>query len=107
MTLSFYATFGDHGGRFVEAFFIEVVVSVHDSGRWVADLDVLSTMEASQLYSLVQQPTYKEASPAGSIPEVEVISLDNWRSFSVRLGAPVLCTRMATGRQGLWPQMSV
>jgi hypothetical protein len=77
----FPMTFDDHGGRFVDAFFIEAVVSVHDSGRWVADLDVLSTMEASQLYSLVQQPTCKEASPAGSIPEVEVISLDNWEEL--------------------------
>jgi hypothetical protein len=77
----FPMTFGDHGGRFVEAFFIEAVVSVHDSGRWVADLDILAALESSNLYSLVQQPTCQESSPAGSVPDVEVTALDNWEEL--------------------------
>ena len=77
----FPMTIGDHGGRFVEAFFIETVVSVHDSGRWVADLDVLATLQSKNLYSLIQQPTCQECSPAGSVPEVEVTALDNWEEL--------------------------
>lgn len=77
----FPMTFGDHGGRFVEAFFIEAVVSVHDSGNWVADLDILATLQSPNLYALVQQPTCQKSSPAGSIPDVEVIALDNWEEL--------------------------
>ncbi|KAK0387600.1 hypothetical protein NLU13_3846 [Sarocladium strictum] len=74
-------TLSDHGGRFVESFFIEAVVSVHDSGRWVADLDVLSTLAAPSLFSLIQQPTCEKSSPVGTVPEEEVISLDNWEEL--------------------------
>ncbi|KEF52077.1 uncharacterized protein A1O9_11703 [Exophiala aquamarina CBS 119918] len=77
----FPMTFGDHGGRFVEAFFIEAVVSVHDSGRWVADLDILTSLQSPNLYSLIQQPTCQASSPAGSVPGVEVIALDNWEEL--------------------------
>lgn len=77
----FPMTFGDHGGRFVEAFFIEAVVSVHDSGRWVADLDILANLKSPNLYSLIQQPTCQESSPAGSVPDVEVTALDNWEEL--------------------------
>lgn len=77
----FPMTFGDHGGRFTEAFFIEAVVSVHDSGRWVADLDILAALEAPDLYTLKQQATCDKALAVGSAPEVEVVSLDNWEEL--------------------------
>ena len=77
----FPMTFGDHGGRFTEAFFIEAVVSVHDSGRWIADLDILAALEAPDLYTLKQQATCDKALAVGSVPEVEVVSLDNWEEL--------------------------
>ena len=36
---------GFSGGQDVEAFLIEAVVSVHDWGEWVADLDILKALE--------------------------------------------------------------
>lgn len=70
----------EHGGRFVEAFFLETVVSVHDSGEWVADLDILTSLESPRLKSVVQQPECKPQA-AGHKPSFEIVSIDCWEEL--------------------------
>ena len=71
---------GEHGGRFVDAFFIEAVVSVHDSGEWVADLDIMKALSSPSLNAIVQQP-HCRSSPAGSMPSHELVAIDNWQEL--------------------------
>lgn len=39
---------GNHGSRSFEVYFLESVVSVHDKGKWVADLNVLEQLEGRE-----------------------------------------------------------
>jgi len=71
---------GIHGGRFVEAFFLEAVVSVHDRGEWVADLDVLSTFDNQLFYSLTDQPACLEQAPI-PMPDFSVVTIDSWKEL--------------------------
>jgi hypothetical protein len=71
---------GTHGGRFVDAFFLEAVVSIHDRGEWIADLDVLSTFESSLFYSLVDQPSCRDKAPI-PIPDFSVVTIDSWKEL--------------------------
>ncbi|KAM0795945.1 hypothetical protein BDR22DRAFT_938312 [Usnea florida] len=65
------------GGRFTEAFFIEAVVSVHDRGDWVADLDILSALQ-SGLFNILPTKACckKKASPTK--PGFYLTSIDQW-----------------------------
>ena len=40
----------------MKAFFVESMISVHDSGKWVADIDVLGALLSPNLIAVVQQP---------------------------------------------------
>jgi hypothetical protein len=71
---------GIHGSRFTEAFFLETVVSLHDRGEWIADLDVLSTFNSSLFYSLVDQPECKDRAPI-PIPDFSVVTIDSWKEL--------------------------
>ncbi|KAH8809362.1 hypothetical protein F5884DRAFT_901460 [Xylogone sp. PMI_703] len=71
---------GIHGGRFTEAFFLEAVVSVHERGEWVADLDVLSTFDNPLFYSLVDQAACKDKTPV-PIPKFSVVTVDSWKEL--------------------------
>lgn len=71
---------GGHGGRFVDAFFIEAVISVHDSGEWMADLDILKALISPSLTAIEQQPHCK-SSPAGSVPSYDLVAIDNWQEL--------------------------
>ena len=66
-----------HGGRFTEAFFIEAVVSVHDRGEWVADLDVLSALNSPFLHILPTKACCKEQ-PSLTKPGFYLTSIDQW-----------------------------
>jgi hypothetical protein len=71
---------GDHGGRFVEAFYIESKISVHDSGKWVADIDPLGALLSPKFNAIVQQP-HCESKPTGHKPDFEVTSIENWEEL--------------------------
>lgn len=71
---------GMHGSRFVEAFFLEAVVSLHDRGEWIADLDVLSTFDSPLFYSLIDQPTCKDKAPIPT-PQISVVTIDSWKEL--------------------------
>ncbi|KAH8659209.1 hypothetical protein BGZ60DRAFT_120559 [Tricladium varicosporioides] len=71
---------GNHGSRHTEAFFLEAVVSLHDRGEWVADLDVLSTFDNPLFHSLIDQPACKDKAPI-PIPDFSVLAIDNWKEL--------------------------
>ena len=65
------------GGRFTEAFFIEAVVSVHDRGEWVADLDVLRALDDPLFYTLQTKACCKKKS-SPTKPGFYMTSIDQW-----------------------------
>jgi hypothetical protein len=71
---------GDHGSRFVEAFYIETRISVHDSGKWVADIDPLAALLSPKFSAIVQQPHCK-SKPVGHRPDFEMTSIENWEEL--------------------------
>ncbi|KAI0540940.1 hypothetical protein GGR58DRAFT_70660 [Xylaria digitata] len=44
---------GSHGNRDFEVYFLESLVSVHDRGEWVADLDILKALEEDTTWAVV------------------------------------------------------
>ena len=70
----------EHGGRFIESFFIETLMAVHDRGKRVADLDVLFALELSKLYPLVRRPDC-ESKPAGHKPNFDLTAIDSWEEL--------------------------
>ncbi|CAJ2510752.1 Uu.00g063770.m01.CDS01 [Anthostomella pinea] len=73
------------GGRDTEAYFLETLVSVHDKGTWIAELDVLGTMQSAGLirrfigYSACECSS-KTAAPASSL---KIISIPNFAEMIV------------------------
>ena len=74
---------GDHGGRNREAFFLETLISVHDRGEWVADLDALEAVASPSLINANHlAPTCKHTESdrrAGS--EGPLITIDRWEEL--------------------------
>lgn len=71
---------GSHGGRYTEAFFLESIVSVHDRGEWIADLDVLGTFDSPRFHCLVEQQTCK-STPASKNPRLRLVAIDSWKEL--------------------------
>ena len=69
-----------HGGRFTEAFIIEAVVSVHDRGEWVADLDVFGALESLFLNVFPTKACCKEK-PSPPTPSFYLTSIDQWEEL--------------------------
>lgn len=68
---------GEHGGRNREAFFLESLVSVHDRGEWIADLDILSTFDSLNFRCIIDQPSCLVGRPR-QIPQFPLVSIDSW-----------------------------
>lgn len=73
---------GSHGARDDEVFMLESIVSVHDRGRWVADLDVLQALESLEGRRLigtdiVQSCVHESSNVAG----MNLTSVDSWEEF--------------------------
>ncbi|KAI0547279.1 hypothetical protein F4679DRAFT_370488 [Xylaria curta] len=51
---------GNHGSRDFEVYFLESLVSVHDRGEWVADLDVLRTLEQDITWTIGDKSHWKQ-----------------------------------------------
>lgn len=79
---------GDHGAQDAEAFFIESLISVHDRGRWVADLDVLSMFRSVDFkkVAVLKHCDHSESTPS---PHT-LISIDNWEELLDRGNASVV-----------------
>ena len=70
----------NYGGRFTESFFIEAVISVHDRGRWIADIDVQSAIENPLLRLLPTEGCCK-VKPSSTTPGFYLTSIDQWEEL--------------------------
>ena len=98
----------NHGGRFTEAFFIEAVVSVHDRGKWIADIDVLGAYKSPLLRFL--STGCCNTKPSLTTPGFYLTSIDQWeelldqpgkyaivrahRNWQARLAAAVISVKL-------------
>lgn len=67
---------GLHGAQDAEAFVLESIVSVHDRGKWVADLDILKVIDKLVFY---KQGTCDHG--VGELPTRPFTSIDSWEEF--------------------------
>lgn len=78
---------GDHGGRNRETFFIEFLISSHDRGEWVADLDALAISDSPYLHRgshLDQTSCGCEncvASDYHRLPTFPQVAIDRWEEL--------------------------
>ena len=79
---------GDHGAQDAEAFFIESLISVHDRGKWVADLDVLSMFRSGDFNQMAVSEDCDHSESTPSPPTV--VSIDNWEELLDRGNASVV-----------------
>ena len=79
---------GDHGAQDAEAFSIESLISVHDRGKWVADLDVLSMFRSDDFNQIIfsKDCDHSESTP----PPHTLISINNWEELLDRVNASVV-----------------
>ena len=67
------------GEKFVTAFYIESVISVFDSGKWIADLNVLAPSGKERLYAPRTAPTPPTTGNLTNRPStLQLITLDSW-----------------------------
>jgi hypothetical protein len=75
---------GMHGLRDFEIYFLESVVSVHDRGRWVADIDILGALD-SPLLRRVSLNQCQHDSPMGIEQELienpRLTTIDDWNEI--------------------------
>ncbi|RFN52064.1 hypothetical protein FIE12Z_3616 [Fusarium flagelliforme] len=71
---------GSHGNRDIEVYFLESVVSLHDRGTWVADLDVLGQVHNHSLAIVKSTCTHDEPHNARTsvIRNPGFTMVDNW-----------------------------
>ena len=78
---------GHHGGRNREAFFVETLVSLHDRGEWIADLDTLATSASPLLHcsSHLDQTSCGCGSYVASdyhqLPDFPLVAIDRWEEL--------------------------
>lgn len=68
---------GEHGNQYIDAFFIETMVSLHDRGEWIADMDILAAHESS----LIPRMTADSSCPMAADftkPDFYLTAMDNW-----------------------------
>ncbi|MCJ1440907.1 MAG: hypothetical protein MMC23_001393 [Stictis urceolatum] len=75
----------EHGGRYIEAFFIEAIVSAHESGRWVADLDILNALKTLKADSVgkagnARVPAYN-SQHADVKTLIPLTAIDSWHEL--------------------------
>ena len=76
---------GQYGARDTEVYMLETIISVHDKGAWVADLDVLGCLSNTTLFRPVKVKKDCVHSPLQrsqpSEAELSPISVDCWDEF--------------------------
>ena len=71
---------GYSGKQDVEAYVLESLVSVHEGGSWIADLNVLSAVNRN-LFQPLRPCNHQANAPP---PEKKAISIENWTEFLER-----------------------
>ena len=74
---------GGHGGRNREAFFLETLISVHDRGAWVADLDALAAVASPSLVHTndVKHICRHTESDRRGVPEGPLVTIVTWEEL--------------------------
>jgi hypothetical protein len=68
---------GRHGSQFREVSFAEAVISVLDSGNWVADIDVLESLGSGSLMR-IQKSRECKSGGVESMPAFDSVAIENW-----------------------------
>lgn len=68
---------GFSGAQDADVYMLETLISVHDSGKWIADLNILNTFRSAQL-KMMGRCGYEHHNAEGSRPSCQVTSIDNW-----------------------------
>ncbi|KAI0894377.1 hypothetical protein F4806DRAFT_488023 [Annulohypoxylon nitens] len=75
---------GFSGGRDIEAYFLETLVSVHDRGTWIAELDILKTLRSPPDYFVRE---YLGSNPCICDPDsargLRIVSIDNFAEMII------------------------
>lgn len=62
-----------------QMFFLEAVVSVHDAGAWVADIDIPAAMSSGKLQIMKSNVSSRTCShEKGLEPDQDMVSIENW-----------------------------
>ncbi|KAK5664008.1 hypothetical protein OQA88_222 [Cercophora sp. LCS_1] len=62
--------------------FVETVISVHDSGVWVGDVDILKAFRSEHCLRLDEDHDCDEESPGQEMPKIgDVISVESWHDI--------------------------
>lgn len=87
------------GHRDAEAYVVESVVSVHDNGRWIADLDILESLKNGcgqydhefffNSRCPHSQSTSQDPTPKG-LQDNEIVCITNWDEFLERPDTPAV-----------------
>ncbi|EGU83042.1 hypothetical protein FOPG_16051 [Fusarium oxysporum f. sp. conglutinans race 2 54008] len=81
---------GSHGNRDFEVYFLESVVSIHDHGEWVADLDILGQLNSPLLRILGNACLHTESNTTNQavIGNPLFTMVDNWDEILEPPGNP-------------------
>ncbi|KAG9506487.1 hypothetical protein J7337_000018 [Fusarium musae] len=81
---------GTHGNRDFEVYFLESVVSIHDHGDWVADLDILGQLNSPLLRLLGNacSHTHSDTAYHALIGNPQFTMVDNWDEILEPPGNP-------------------
>ena len=111
------------GSSFSHASFAEAVVSSHDAGDWVADLDLLNETLLERLIYIKAWGKCRGRSEAGKPPGKQLLTIENWEelldppqapavfrahgNWQARLAATFICLRngyltLLFGSHGCW-----
>jgi len=110
--------------RFPKVTFAEAVVSCHDAGQWVADLDIVDADLISRLILITaQKKDCSGCDGAGKVPGRDLVTIENWEelldpphtpavfrahvNWQARLAAVLLCLQngyltLLFGSHGCW-----
>lgn len=90
---------GHQGHRNVEAYIYEALVSVHDHGRWIADLDIIDALGKGcgswdhQWFfksGCTHSPRKRDPDPSDLCNSEQIICIQNWDEFLEDLTGPAV-----------------
>ena len=65
--------------RDVEVYLLETVISVHDKGEWVGDLDIIPFLKSPLLRVLNTSTACKHDRDNSIVEQMELVTLDSWK----------------------------
>lgn len=69
---------GSSGSRFIQVSFAEAVISVHDQGSWIADIDIIRSLRSLYVLCLPRLDSCVDISPK---PISKAIAIENWEEI--------------------------